>query len=157
MIKNFLVAGFLFLLISNSLASGGSEDKASAKSTFPAEIIFHASVGEVTFPHQLHIKEFGVKCVECHHQINANKLITPHPDYLQSSWINCITCHSESGKEQQVYACSKCHRSNPKNIADETLSAKVVIHKSCGKCHPAGAGKGASMSCGKCHVRKKSS
>ena len=106
----------------------------------PSEIHFPSSVGEVIF----------------HHQIDAKQLITPHPDYLKSSWINCKVCHDDSGKiKQKLYACSDCHSTNPTNIADETLSPKVVIHKQCWKCHQVSTGKEASKSCEKCHSGKK--
>lgn len=122
----------------------------------PAERIFPSSVGEVIFKHQKHIEERAIKCAECHHQIDAKKLSTPHPDYFQSSWIKCETCHNESEKvKQKAYSCSVCHRTNPTSIADETLSAKVVIHKQCWKCHEVGTGKEASKGCVSCHSGKK--
>ena len=122
----------------------------------PSEIIIPSSVGEVIFRHQAHIKDRAIGCVECHHQIDAKELKTPHPDYLKSSWVNCKVCHDGSGKtKRDVYACSQCHPTNPINIADETLSAKVVIHKQCWKCHPVSTGKDASTGCDKCHSRKK--
>lgn len=124
----------------------------------PAEINIPSSVGEVIFHHQMHIKDLSIKCVECHHQINAKKLNTPHPDYLKSSWINCNICHNEPEKiKQKVFSCSACHDTNPINIADETLSSKVVIHKQCWKCHPVSTGKEASKGCEKCHSGKKTS
>jgi Zn finger protein HypA/HybF involved in hydrogenase expression len=122
----------------------------------PVERIFPSTAGEVVFHHQMHIKDLGVKCVECHHSINAKKLSTPHPDYLKSPSIKCEICHDESEKiKQKAYTCSECHRTNPMNIADETLSAKVVIHKQCWKCHPVSTGKEASTVCEKCHSGKK--
>jgi hypothetical protein len=122
----------------------------------PSEIVIPASVGEVVFRHQMHIKDFSIKCVECHHQINAKELNTPHPDYLKSSWINCKVCHDGSGKiKQNAYTCSECHHANPIDIADETLGSKVVIHKQCWKCHPVSTGKEASRGCEKCHSGKK--
>ena len=122
----------------------------------PSEIVIAASVGEVVFRHQMHIKDFSIKCAECHHQINAKQLNTPHPNYLRSSWINCKVCHDGSGKiRQNAYTCSECHQSTPTNIADETLSSKVVIHKQCWKCHPVSNGMEASKSCEKCHSGKK--
>lgn len=121
----------------------------------PSEIHIPSLVGEVIFKHQAHISDRGMACSECHHQINAKKLNTPHPDYLQSSWINCRTCHGESGKVEPVYTCSECHRASPTSIADETLSAKVVIHKQCWKCHPVNSGKEASKGCEFCHSGKK--
>ena len=122
--------------------------------TTPGDISFKSSVGDVLFPHNLHVKDLGTECAECHHQIQAMDLNTPHPDYLNSSWINCQTCHdtsSEAGKE--YYKCSDCHHSVPNNIADETLSSKVVIHKSCWKCHETGTGVQASEGCSDCHVK----
>lgn len=128
----------------------------SATTEIPSEINIPSSVGEVIFRHQMHISDLSIKCVECHHQINAKTLNTPHPDYLKSSWINCNICHSESEKlKQKVFSCSACHNTNPINIADETLSSKVVIHKQCWKCHPVSTGKEASKSCEKCHSGKK--
>ena len=122
----------------------------------PVERRFPSSVGEVVFQHQKHVQDRSIDCVECHHQINAKKLKTPHPDYFKSSWINCEICHGESeATKEKPYACSGCHRSNPINIADETLSAKVVVHKQCWKCHQVGAGKEASKGCGFCHSGKK--
>ena len=121
----------------------------------PSEIHIPSSVGEVIFRHQAHISDRGIGCGDCHHQINAKALNTPHPDYLKSSWINCKVCHDESGKTKQtIYACSECHGTNPQNIADETLSAKVVIHQQCWKCHPVNTGADASASCQKCHSGK---
>lgn len=125
----------------------------SAGGGMPNEIRFASSVGEVVFLHQKHITERSLDCVQCHHQINAKKLTTPHADYLQSTWVNCQVCHDGSAKS--VYSCSECHRTKPKHIADETLSAKVVIHKQCAKCHNVGTGKEASDRCEFCHTRKK--
>ena len=122
----------------------------------PAVRIFLTSVGDVTFTHQMHYQDRGIQCTECHHQINAKKLVTPHPDYFKSSWISCGTCHNASDKaKQDLYSCSACHRVNPLDIADETLSAKVVVHKKCWKCHAVGTGKTASTSCVFCHSGKK--
>jgi hypothetical protein len=128
----------------------------SDSTEIPSEIVIPSSVGEVIFRHQMHVKDLSIKCVECHHQIYAKELSTPHPDYLKSSWVNCKVCHDGSGKiKQTVYTCSDCHHSNPIDIADETLSSKVVIHKQCWKCHPVSTGAEASTSCGKCHAGKK--
>jgi DnaJ-class molecular chaperone len=94
-------------------------------------------------------------CQKCHHQIQAEPLITPHGSYLESSWINCQTCHSADAETRsKYYQCSQCHQSNVENIADETLSSKVVVHKSCWECHKTGKGVKASESCGTCHQKQ---
>jgi hypothetical protein len=123
----------------------------------PAEIRIPSSVGEVMFLHKLHFTDRGIKCVDCHHQINAKKLDTPHPDYLASSSINCSICHNGAKKTEHtaVYACSGCHHASPTDVADETMSAKVVIHKQCWKCHAVATGAEASESCVLCHSGKR--
>jgi hypothetical protein len=148
--RYLIAAGSAILLLVASLPA------VSDTAQIPEEITIHSSVGEVKFLHKKHIEDRAIQCVECHHQINAKKLSTPHPDYLKSSWINCTVCHDESGKmKQSVYKCSVCHPTNPPNIADETLSAKVVIHKQCWKCHAVSTGKEASQSCVFCHSGNK--
>lgn len=121
----------------------------------PVEITIESSLGNVVLPHDVHVKKLKLKCSECHHQIHAVELNTPHPDYLESSLVNCQTCHSsQSENTKKYYECSRCHHSDPDNIADETLSSKVVIHKSCWKCHESGTGVEASKRCGECHVKE---
>ncbi len=151
MFKYLVSAGSMIVLLAASIPCR------SDTLAIPSVRSFPSSVGEVTFTHEMHVKDRGIQCVECHHQINAKKLNTPHPDYFKSSSIKCEICHSESEKvKQKAYTCSGCHRINPINIADETLSAKVVIHKQCWKCHQVGAGKEASNACEVCHSGNKS-
>lgn len=149
MIRYLLAAGSAILLLAATVPS-------RSDTAIPVEITIPSSVGKVTFLHKKHIEDRAIPCAACHHQIDAKKLSTPHPDYLKSSWINCTACHDESGKtKQSVFTCSACHPTNPKNIADETLSAKVVIHKQCWKCHAVSTGKEASKSCELCHSGKR--
>ena len=167
MIRYFLAAASAIILAAASLPSVAAPPTAvpskvapsgAAALEIPAEIVIPSSVGEITFRHQMHIKDLSIKCGDCHHQINAKRLNTPHPDYFASSWINCKTCHEASEKvAQKAYVCSECHQTRPKNIVDETLSAKVVIHKQCWKCHQVSTGKEASKGCEKCHSGKKKS
>jgi hypothetical protein len=115
----------------------------------PSQIRFASAVGDVVFQHELHFKDRAIPCVQCHHQINAKTLKTPHPDYLKASAVNCQVCHKET--ERTVYSCIECHDKKRRDIADETLSAKVVIHKQCQTCHNVGTGKDASSACLLCH------
>jgi hypothetical protein len=152
MIKYILAAVSVVFFVSASSPSKADPGE------MPSTRIFPSSVGEVIFPHQMHISTLAIKCIECHHQIDARKLQTPHPDYFKSSSIKCETCHNDSANAaRKPYMCSECHQARPKNIADETLGAKVVIHKQCWKCHEVGTGKEASNVCKKCHSGKKSS
>ena len=139
-----------------STPQSGAENSVSKSDAggIPSQIRFASSVGEVVFLHEMHFKDRGIACVQCHHQINAKKLNTPHPEYLKSSAVNCQVCHKES--ETTVYSCSQCHDAKRRDIADETLSAKVVIHKQCQTCHGVGTGKDATNACLLCHSAKKS-
>jgi hypothetical protein len=141
------------LAASASQAGGPAKVVQSDGGGIPSLITFRSSVGEVMFTHEMHLKDRSINCVECHHQINAKKLNTPHPEYLKSSTVNCQVCHKES--ETTVYSCSQCHDGKPQNIADETLSAKVVIHQQCRKCHDVGTGVQASKTCQLCHTGKR--
>lgn len=112
-----------------------------------------SSVGPATFPHEKHATELEIECVKCHHETNAKPLSIPHMDYFDDLWINCGTCHHKAGAEALgPQACSTCHHSMNGDIADETLSAKVVIHKNCWSCHEVGTGAGASATCKTCHT-----
>jgi hypothetical protein len=164
MLKLFVSIGILFFL-TFSLSVVAQETKQTGRSPveipsdspaaipdIPDEITIESSVGNVLFPHKVHMR-FG--CKACHHQIHAKELDTPHPDYLTSSWINCQDCHDAGSKTtRNNYKCSECHHSDPENIADETLSSKVVVHKSCWKCHKSGTGVKASEGCSTCHVKQ---
>lgn len=136
----------------------GSEISAPAPATanpeMPGDIVFNSSVGDVVFPHGLHVQDADMECVECHHQIHAKDLDTPHPGYMASSWINCQICHDTNSKmSKKYYKCSDCHHSDLDDIADETRSSKVVIHKNCWSCHQTGTGVDASKGCVECHVK----
>ena len=110
------------------------------------------SIPPAVFPHEKHAGEFGVECVKCHHETNAKPLAIPHMDYFNDLWINCGTCHHKAGAEALgPQSCSTCHHARNGDIADETLSAKVVIHKNCWSCHEVGTGAGASATCKTCH------
>ena len=130
-------------------------DASPADPGMPDIVTFNSSVGNVHFPHKLHVEDLELECVKCHHQISAVKLETPHPGYLESSWINCQLCHDPNQQTGKTYyKCSECHHDNPNNITDETLSSKVVTHKSCWTCHESGTGVKASKGCRGCHVKE---
>jgi hypothetical protein len=123
------------------------------KAQLPPVIKSPSYLGEVAFPHQQHIEEFGLECETCHHETNAAALKFPHEDYFDDFWIDCKICHHENGSATlAAQTCSNCHHALPTDIADETLSSKVVIHKNCWECHAAGKGVEASKNCKFCHT-----
>ena len=121
-------------------------------------IALPSSAGQVSFPHRGHVEEFEIECGECHHDTRASKLAFPHQDYLDDFWIDCRICHRESDPTSAaVRDCGQCHHAFPAKVADESLSAKVVIHRRCWSCHETGTGAQASRSCGSCHTGPRSS
>ncbi len=130
----------------------GMAQKKSEQAKIPPVITSPSFSGEVTFPHQQHFEAFELECKECHHETHAAELRLPHKNYFDDFWIDCKTCHHETESPVRAQACSNCHYIPPANTADETLSAKVVIHKSCWKCHEADKGVEASKNCKFCHT-----
>jgi len=134
------------------LSCMGAKPPGPKASALPGMVTGWAPIGKANFPHEKHASEFGVECVKCHHETNAKPLSIPHMEYFNDLWINCGTCHHKAGAEALgPQACSTCHHSNNGDIADETLSAKVVIHKNCWSCHEVGTGANASAACKTCH------
>ena len=123
----------------------------SKSETIPDVLVTPSCAGEVNFPHKFHFEDLEIECIDCHHETNAAGLNIPHEDYFEDFWIDCLVCHGRSETPAAAQSCSNCHHSAPNNIADETLSAKVVIHKNCWQCHESGTGQEASQSCKFCH------
>ena len=149
----------VILLLAVALQCYGQDTKPAGSPPvtveLPKDITLESAAGEVVLPHDVHVKDKKLKCPMCHHQIHAGDLDTPHPDYLDSSLSSCQTCHNTNPENsKKYYKCSLCHHSEPADISDETLSSKVVIHKSCWKCHEAGTGVEASRGCSNCHTKK---
>lgn len=109
-------------------------------------------LGNVDFPHEMHYADLELECSSCHHETHAGELDIPHPEYFADFWIRCATCHAETAAATGPVACSACHHGSPVDIADETLSVKVVIHRSCWQCHEVGTGAQASQACVTCHM-----
>lgn len=110
-------------------------------------------MGKVIFPHDEHSDEFELDCDECHHETNATPLAFPHPQMFEDFWVDCSICHHPAGSaDLEPQSCGNCHHSSNGNAADETLSAKVVIHELCWRCHEVGVGAEASEGCENCHT-----
>jgi hypothetical protein len=77
-----------------------------------------------------------------------------HEEYLTYSPVNGDCHDADTAISTTYYGCDHCHHSNLENIADETLTAKVVIHKSCWNCHLSGNGAEASERCSFCHQKE---
>jgi len=143
------------LLVALMVSAPASAALAAPDNPVPDEIVSPNSVGEVVFPHRKHFEELAFACTECHHETQAAVLKMPHPEYFADFWIDCKICHREAGAPLAAQACSTCHRSSLSNIADQTSSAKVAIHRNCWRCHDTGTGEKATASCALCHNRQR--
>ena len=143
-----VLLGFLApqVTVSQSLANDAMRDRDPSST-----ISFPNPAGDVDFLHEMHYSDLEIDCVECHHETNAGALQTPHTRYLETSSIDCMACHQEGVEASSPQSCSHCHGDNPVDIADETLSSKVVIHQVCWSCHDVGSGAAASRGCSSCH------
>ena len=151
-------APVLALVLSGALVSGSPAVSAPnpAGPGPVGEIVSPSVIGEVSFPHAFHVEELGFECSDCHHETDATRLNMPHEEYFEDFWIDCRTCHREAGPAAEPQSCARCHHASPVSTADETLSAKVVIHRSCWECHDSGTGEEASRGCGFCHAGPRS-
>ena len=110
--------------------------------------------GEARFPHEFHFDDLELECGVCHHETAAAKLDIPHQEYFVDFWIRCAICHKDSPVPGEAQSCTECHHDSPTDVADETLSTKVVVHKSCWTCHEVGTGPSASRACKSCHEQE---
>jgi uncharacterized CHY-type Zn-finger protein len=111
-------------------------------------------MGDLIFDHVAHVEDMELACDECHHETNAVPLDTPHEQYFHDIWIDCGVCHREAGSpELEPQSCYNCHDAKLRDIADERLSPKVILHKNCWTCHEVETGLEASESCELCHER----
>ncbi len=145
----------LLLLVPLLISAPAAVASADPEASVPSDIVSPASVGEVTFPHRKHFEELGLACTQCHHETQAAVLKMPHPEYFADFWIDCKVCHREASAPLAPQACSACHHSSLSNIADQTSSAKVAIHRSCWRCHESGTGEKATANCALCHNRER--
>ena len=141
-----LVSAVIFTVFLAIGATAKTEDEPEIQDI----LFFESSIGEVVFPHEAHFDALEIECQTCHHEHDAANLDLPHPEYFEDFWIKCGTCHHEIETPQVAQSCATCHHC-PTDCADETLSVKVVIHKSCWQCHEGGTGLGASETCILCH------
>lgn len=119
----------------------------------PAEQRPEPMMGELIFDHEEHAEEMELECDECHHETNAAPLNIPHEEYFHDLWIDCEACHREAGSpDLEPQSCYGCHDTTLRDIADERLSTKVILHQNCWTCHEVETAVEASESCEICHT-----
>jgi len=140
----------LVMVAAVALAAGGGGPETNPP-TPPKTVTFPSHVGEVTFPHAMHVNELEIECSACHHPVTAPKLSTPHPQYFTQCSVPCETCHGASPGRPGEHRCSSCHTSAVDPAHDAIPSTKVALHQSCSACHEIGTGQDASNNCETCH------
>jgi len=138
--------------------AAGEPGTARESETAPEEIRWPSSVGEVVFPHLMHVEDVGAACDTCHHETLAPELEVPHPDYFDDFWVDCATCHAAPPGSPGAVSAHRCASCHPEKTASgprvEMPTVKVAIHRSCWSCHDEGRGAEASATCGSCHHRE---
>jgi len=134
-------------------ASTSEATEAAREFTAPTLEPRHSPImGDLIFDHVAHVEEMELECDECHHETNAVPLSTPHEEYFYDLWVDCGACHHDSkSADRKPRSCYECHDTKIRDIADERLSPKVILHKNCWKCHEVETGLEASKSCELCH------
>ena len=111
-------------------------------------------MGDLFVPNVAHVEDMELECDECHHETIAVPLDSPHESYFDDLWVDCGSCHHESSSaDLEPRSCYECHDTKLRDIADERLSAKVILHKNCWACHEVETGLEATESCELCHSR----
>ncbi|MBN1850315.1 MAG: cytochrome c3 family protein [Deltaproteobacteria bacterium] len=90
--------------------------------------------GAVNLSHRKHIKEYGVTCIECHHEYQDGKNIWTENDPVK----RCVTCHDPIETKDNVMKlqiayhtnCKECHKEVVKQ--DENKNAPYI---KCADCH----------------------
>lgn len=130
-----------------AVAAGGDGQEAAP----PETVTFPSHVGEVTFPHAMHVEDLGIDCADCHHPVTAPALHTPHPGYFSQCSVPCETCHGAAPERPGEHQCTTCHTGVVDAAHDAIPSAKVALHRTCSACHEIGTGPDASNNCENCH------
>ena len=98
----------------------------------------------VTFRHQEHVRRFGFKCADCHHEENCSDCHQPeaaslHARSLNEMHMHCAICHQTTGSPE---VCAHCHsnREIPPFNHEQTGLALNENHQvaDCVDCHVGG-------------------
>lgn len=95
-------------------SGGGSEDLHPSTYT-----------GPITFTHQKHIKEYGTRCADCHHDSDHEPIVGYSPDKT----FSCEDCHDEEGLIRGPIA------ENQASMDDLITHRANVLHMRCIGCH----------------------
>jgi hypothetical protein len=128
-----IMAGILFLVAGN-LVAAESKGTTTAQDEITIDNKGYAkdSKGAVLFHHAKHVKDYGAKCTDCHHEYDAS---------AKNTW-----------KEgDAVKKCSVCH--NPETDQDKAKKLQTAYHANCKDCHKkSGKETAPATKCNGCHA-----
>ena len=149
------LVGLALLTAAAVAVAAGGDSREGTTPAPPKTVTFPSHVGEVTFPHAMHVDDLGIDCTDCHHPVTAPRLTTPHPGYFRQCPVPCTTCHGAAEERPGDHRCATCHTGTVDAAHDAIPSAKVALHRTCSACHDIGTGPDASNNCETCHTGPK--
>jgi hypothetical protein len=112
-----LMSGFVLVGLNGSAA----ETEAPDVITLQSELWSEHTKSPVTFSHNKHSREYGVKCTDCHHVYRDGKNTFKEGDKVQK----CMECHNEP--------TIKGEKKLPED--KQQLNLKLAYHNNCQGCH----------------------
>lgn len=84
----------------------------------PVRLMFQNAAGQVLFTHTLHIEDYGLSCLDCHHNIEDDEVYNcsecheatgdeSFPSRTDAFHIQCQGCHEDQGAGP--IDCNSCH------------------------------------------------
>jgi len=125
------------LLMILAVAGAGIVTAVARKESAPLTWPDNGDALRLKFSHELHVKQNGMACLDCHGAAKTSELAT---DNLRPTHDNCATCHSD----QVTSTCGYCHvnpdsiEPAPRPVREITFShAKHVAMEGveCATCH----------------------
>ena len=110
------------------LALIGIVGYSTEKQTAPLRVWFKTKGGDVVYPHESHVRDYGLDtCTGCHHNIvpdsppkewkcrtchnsgsDLDNLCENRAPHQQCIGVKCVDCHTDMGRDEKE--CSMCHR-----------------------------------------------
>ncbi len=129
--------------------------KAHSRISIPKKFTYRVDFDEgpvVTFHHQAHARQYGVKCQECHKKESCQNCHGVHKR-REVTHENCVSCHEKDIDDN----CSLCHGAKEKPAFDHGKITGWALNKyhqklACTACHKTKPYKKLNTRCTACHT-----
>lgn len=119
------LAGFVFLAVGVLTAADVPEDVLIENQGYKSD-----KKGPVKLSHKKHSTDYGVACVDCHHDYKDGKNVWKEGDPVKK----CAACHDAEKKEGNVDKLMNAFHKNCKDCHKEKKD-KNAPYKKCNDCH----------------------